>query len=115
MILTLSESHARSVTSQQLANPTPPTSPYHGRTAIKSFTVTNWRRSTTLGTLPVGGRMSGSDELPGLIPRILSNGDVSLLRADERVFEAMLDGWPAQMLARDLTVDTINCRCRVIG
>jgi hypothetical protein len=41
--------------------------------------------------------------------------DVSLLRADETVFDAMLDGWPAQMLARGLEIDSIKARCRVIA
>ena len=47
-----------------------------------------------------------ADELPGSIPHLLRASDVSLLRADERVLEAMLDGWRAQMLARGLAVDT---------
>lgn len=34
--------------------------------------------------------------------------DVSLLRADEAVFNAMIDGWRAQMLARGLGVNTIK-------
>ncbi len=32
-----------------------------------------------------------AEELPGFIPRLLEASDVSLLRADERVLEAMLD------------------------
>jgi hypothetical protein len=49
-----------------------------------------------------------AEELPGFSPRLLEASDVSLLRANERVLEAMLDGWRAQMLARGLAVDTIN-------
>ncbi|TXH16319.1 MAG: site-specific integrase [Mycobacterium sp.] len=56
-----------------------------------------------------------AEELPGFVPRVLRSDDVSLLRADETVFEAMLDGWRAQMLARGLEVDTIKARCRVIA
>jgi hypothetical protein len=40
-----------------------------------------------------------AEELPGFIPRILRADDVSLLRADETVFDAMVDGWRAQMQA----------------
>jgi hypothetical protein len=36
------------------------------------------------------------DELPGFIPQLLRRDDVSLLRADETVFSAMVDGWRAQ-------------------
>lgn len=43
-----------------------------------------------------------AEELPGFIPRVLQRGDVSLLRADEAVLKAMVDGWRAQMLARGL-------------
>jgi hypothetical protein len=32
-----------------------------------------------------------AEELPGFIPRILRADDVSLLRADETVFDAMVD------------------------
>ena len=54
------------------------------------------------------------DELPGFIPDVLRLDDVSLLRADETVFNAMVDGWRAQMLARGLAVDTIKARCRLV-
>ncbi|WP_233209513.1 hypothetical protein [Mycobacterium sp. ENV421] len=56
-----------------------------------------------------------AEELPGFVPRILRADDVSLLRADETVFDAMLGGWRAQMLARGLEIDTIKARCRVIA
>lgn len=56
-----------------------------------------------------------AEELPGFIPHILRADDVSLLRADETVFNAMVDGWRAQMLARGLAVDTIAARGRLIA
>jgi integrase/recombinase XerD len=51
----------------------------------------------------------------GFIPRVLRREDVSLLRADETVFNAMLHGWRAQMLARGLDVTTIKARGRLIS
>ncbi len=51
---------------------------------------------------------------PGFVPRVLSDPAVGLFRADERVFDAMLDGWRAQMLARGLAVETIETRCRLV-
>ena len=56
-----------------------------------------------------------ADELPGFIPHVLRLDDVSLLRADETVLNAMVDGWRAQMLARGLAVDTIKGRCGVVS
>ncbi|MGV0718310.1 hypothetical protein ABQE93_23180 [Mycolicibacterium sp. XJ662] len=56
-----------------------------------------------------------AEELPGFIPQILRSEDVSLLRADEAVFNAMIDGWRAQMLARGLDVNTIKARGRLIA
>ncbi|WP_326546480.1 phage integrase N-terminal SAM-like domain-containing protein [Mycolicibacterium sp. ND9-15] len=55
------------------------------------------------------------EELPGFIPQVLRRDDVSLLRADETVFNAMVDGWRAQMLARGLATDTIKGRCGVVS
>jgi len=52
--------------------------------------------------------------VPGVVPRVLRDAEVGLLRADERVFDAMLDGWTAQMLARGLTTQTIEGRCRLL-
>lgn len=49
-----------------------------------------------------------ADELPGFIPQVLRRDGVSLLRADETVFNAMVDVWRAQMLTRGLAVDTIK-------
>jgi integrase/recombinase XerD len=56
-----------------------------------------------------------ADGLPGFIPQVLRRDSVSLLRADETVFNAMVDGWRAQMLARGLAMDTIKSRCRVVS
>lgn len=52
--------------------------------------------------------------MPGFVPAILRDASVGLLRADERVFSEMLDGWAAQMLARGLAVDTIKQRLRML-
>lgn len=52
--------------------------------------------------------------VPGLVPQFLRDDAVGLFRADERVFDAMIDGWSAQMLARGLQVETIKNRCGVI-
>jgi hypothetical protein len=49
-----------------------------------------------------------ADDLPGFVPRVLQLDDVSLLRADEAVLNAMVDGWRAQMLARGLAVSRIS-------
>jgi integrase/recombinase XerD len=53
-------------------------------------------------------------DVPGFVPRLLHDRSVSLFRADERVFDAMIEGWRAQMLARGLTVVTIKDRCNLI-
>lgn len=56
--------------------------------------------------------MSAVEQVTGFVPRVLTDalaGDgVALLRAEDRVFEAMLDGWRAQMLARGLTTGWIK-------
>ena len=49
-----------------------------------------------------------ADELPGFIPQVLRLDDVSLLRADETVFNAMIGGWRAQMLARGLAMASLK-------
>lgn len=54
------------------------------------------------------------DGVPGFVPRVLRDGEVGLFRAEDRVFEAMVEGWRAQMLARGLTGSTIEGRCRVL-
>jgi integrase/recombinase XerD len=51
---------------------------------------------------------------PGRIPAFLTNANVGLLRAEDRVFEAMLDGWRAQMLARGLSTSYIKSSCGTI-
>ncbi|MBC7595355.1 MAG: hypothetical protein H7288_15690 [Kineosporiaceae bacterium] len=45
---------------------------------------------------------------PGSVSWIFAAGEVGLMRADEQVFAAMLDGRRAQMLARGLTTATIK-------
>jgi integrase/recombinase XerD len=59
------------------------------------------------------------EQVPGFVPRVLadvlSGDDVALLRADARVFEAMLDGWRAQMMARGLTTPTIQNSCKMVA
>lgn len=52
--------------------------------------------------------------VPGFVPQLLTAEGVALFRADERVFEAMLDGWRTQMLARGLTTATIKTGCGVV-
>lgn len=46
--------------------------------------------------------------VPGFVPQLMTAEGVGLFRADQRVFEAMLDGWRAQMLARGLMMATIK-------
>jgi hypothetical protein len=41
-----------------------------------------------------------AEDLPGFLPHVLRLDDVSLLRAEETVFNAMVDGWRAQILTR---------------
>jgi hypothetical protein len=58
-----------------------------------------------------------NERAPGFVPKVLNevlSGDVSLLRADTRVFEAMLDGWRAQMMARGLTTPFIKNSSQVV-
>jgi len=50
------------------------------------------------------------EAVPGRIPDLFRDDDVALFRAEDRVFEAMLHGWRAQMLARGLVSDTITAR-----
>lgn len=54
------------------------------------------------------------DAVPGKVSMVLTDASVGLFRADERVFEAMVDGWRTQMLARGLTTQTIKGRCGVL-
>ena len=52
--------------------------------------------------------------IPGAIPRHLKDRSVQLFRADERVFEAMVDGWTSQMLARGLQTSSIEPKLSLI-
>lgn len=54
------------------------------------------------------------ERLPWSIPSVLTDGDISLFRAEDRVFEAMLDGWRAQMLARGLTTEWIKSSASIV-
>jgi hypothetical protein len=54
------------------------------------------------------------DGVPG-VPRLLRDPGIGLFRSDDRVFEAMLHGWRAQMLARGLVPATIKARCAVVS
>lgn len=54
------------------------------------------------------------EQVPGFVPQALSAGNVSLFRAEDRVFEAMLEGWRSQMLAQGLATATIHDRLRLL-
>ena len=62
--------------------------------------------------------VSAVEQVTGFVPRVLTDavaGDgVALLRAEDRVFEAMLDGWRAQMLARGLTTGWIKSSAAMV-
>lgn len=58
--------------------------------------------------------MAGNNKAaPGAARLQLADG-VQLLRPEEQVFEAMLDGWRNQQLARNLALSTINGRERKV-
>ena len=59
--------------------------------------------------------MQTVDNVPGFVPRSVRDPEIRLFRAEDRVFEAMLDGWRTQMLARGLATATIDARGRVIN
>jgi integrase/recombinase XerC len=48
-------------------------------------------------------------------PRLFLAEGVALLRPDQQVFQAMLDGWRNQQLARNLSFATIEARERLVG
>lgn len=52
--------------------------------------------------------------VPGFVPRVLRDAEVGLFRAEDRVFDAVIDGWKPQMMARGLATQTIEGRCRVL-
>ncbi|MHA7156281.1 tyrosine-type recombinase/integrase [Arthrobacter sp. TMN-50] len=54
------------------------------------------------------------DQRPWAIPSLLRDPDVSLLRAEDQVFDAMMHGWRAQMLARGLTTSWINSSTGIV-
>ncbi len=59
--------------------------------------------------------MSRVDQVPGFVPALLRDPSVSLLRAEDAVFTAMVDGWRAQMLARGLTTQSIKSATSVVA
>ena len=61
-----------------------------------------------------GGEVVGDEgALAGSARLVLSDG-VALLRPDEQVFEAMLEGWRNQGLARNLARSTVQARERQV-
>jgi integrase/recombinase XerC len=50
----------------------------------------------------------------GQLPRLVGDG-VALLRPEQQVVQAMLDGWRNQQLARNLSFATIEARQRLVG
>ena len=51
-------------------------------------------------------------EVPGFAPALVRSA--TLLRPDVQTFDAMLEGWRAQQLARGLNADTIKARAAVV-
>lgn len=51
---------------------------------------------------------------PGRIPALLQMPEVELLRADQQVFDAMVDAWRAQLLARGLSTGYIKAASRSV-
>lgn len=56
--------------------------------------------------------MRGTWQVPGAAPSLFVLDGTPLLRADEKVFEAMLGGWRDQQASRNLHADTIRVRPR---
>jgi hypothetical protein len=50
----------------------------------------------------------------GWISAFLTNASVGLLRAEDHVFEAMLKGWRAQILALDLLTSYVKSSCGTV-
>ncbi len=59
-------------------------------------------------------QLSAIELVPAAVPLILAEGGVSFLRAEERVLEAMLEGWRAQMLACGLCTSSVQNACRTV-
>ncbi|BDZ50499.1 hypothetical protein GCM10025867_48370 (plasmid) [Frondihabitans sucicola] len=53
-------------------------------------------------------------EFPGFVPKVLLDPSIALFRAEDRVFEAMVDGWTSEMLARGNQVSTIKDRVSLL-
>jgi len=54
--------------------------------------------------------LDDSWEVPGGAPALYLAGALPLLRPDEQIFEAMLEGWRDQQLSRNLKTETIYSR-----
>lgn len=52
--------------------------------------------------------------VPGSAPQLFLAGTSPLLRPDEQVFAAMVDGWRKQQLSRNLGVQTIKMRVDLV-
>jgi site-specific recombinase XerD len=57
--------------------------------------------------------VSSRGSVSGVVPALLRAGDSVLLRPEEQVFTAMVDGWRDQQLARGLNQSTIASRIRM--
>ncbi|MGW9156106.1 tyrosine-type recombinase/integrase [Microbacterium sp. NPDC055665] len=55
-----------------------------------------------------------SENIKGRVPREFRDPSIALFRADDRVFDGMIEGWRTQMLARGLTVETIKSKVSTI-
>lgn len=55
-----------------------------------------------------------SERVVGAVPRAFRDPSIQLFRADERVFEGMIEGWRTQMLARGSEVDTIRAKLSLV-
>ncbi len=60
----------------------------------------------------IGGGVAGDESSPAGSARLVLLDGVGLLRPDEQVFEAMLEGWRNQGLARNLARSTVRARER---
>ena len=58
--------------------------------------------------------MQMSERVVGSVPRSLRDPSIQLFRAEERVFEAMVEGWRTQMLAKGSEVSTIKPKLALV-
>ena len=92
------------------------TIPVRAKVPMGAPTVALWLLSSGSSRLMRGSRVRCAlvELVPGQIPDYLLDDSIGLLRADDRVFEAMLDGWRAQQLARGLTTAHIKTSSRMV-